>query len=71
MSNEKKPESKDVKKEPALPVQIPLSILRWILYSIFMFLLLLPVPLTLLQAVCMSLLLGHFSGQLNALRAKS
>jgi hypothetical protein len=58
------------KGEPGLPVKIPLSIVRWLAYSIGIALLLIPFHLTFWQGINGSLLLGHFASQLNALIKK-
>jgi hypothetical protein len=72
--------SKDVnmpvsnKDEPGLPVKIPLSIIRWLLYSFAFMLLLTPIvsgtnhdgP----KAACGGLILGWFASLLNAIASK-
>lgn len=56
-------------KEPTLPVFIPMRIVRWLAYSAFICLLLIPamweqkVRIT----ISIALVLGHFASQLNAL----
>lgn len=56
-------------KEPALPVFIPMRIVRWLAYSAFICGLLIPamwdqkVRIT----ISIALVLGHFASQLNAL----
>jgi hypothetical protein len=68
----------DRKKDPVLPVLIPMSIVRWLCYSLlFMFLLIPFVAGTELNDVreCMKalfggLILGHFASQLNAIIKK-
>lgn len=64
----------EVKDEPGLPVKIPLSIIRWLLYSLTFMLLLVPFvsgaandgP----KAVCGGLILGWFASLLNAIASK-
>lgn len=57
-------------KEPGLPVNIPLSWLRWLIYSAGFACLLAPFNCTIWQLVCGGLILGHFASQLNALIKK-
>lgn len=64
--------SKDVNapgkpKEPGLPLTIPMSILRWLFYSIVFANLLIPFAASYWQDICGGLILGHFASQLNAL----
>ncbi len=66
MSNNE--QTQEEKKEPML--QVPISILRWFLYSIFFCLLLLPFWLGDWRIIFLSLILAHFAGQLNNLKAK-
>jgi hypothetical protein len=62
-------------KEPSLPVFIPMRIVRWILYSCFFTMLLIPFIAMMSDRgirsglACGSggLILGHFASQLNAL----
>jgi hypothetical protein len=56
--------------EPALPIKIPLSTFRWLSYSGFFGVLLYPITTTGWQLLCGSLILGHFSSQLNAIIKK-
>lgn len=58
---------KEPVKELSIPVQIPMRIIRWILYSSGFALLLVPFIKTEWQAYCGGLILGHFASQLNAL----
>jgi hypothetical protein len=65
----------DKKEEPGLPVKIPLSIVRWAMYSCFMSaatlsFLMPPMDITVRQWVGISVILGHFASQLNALIKK-
>lgn len=55
------------KKEPGLPLTIPMSILRWLFYSIVFANLLIPFAASYWQDICGGLILGHFASQLNAL----
>lgn len=60
--------------EPGLPIKIPLSIVRWILYSFAFMVLLAPFvsgsdhdgP----KAACGGMILGWFAGLLNAIASK-
>jgi hypothetical protein len=62
-------------KEPSLPVFIPMRIIRWVLYSCFFTLLLIPIIAmkgdhgirSALACGSGGLILGHFASQLNAL----
>jgi hypothetical protein len=56
-------------KEPTLPVFIPMRIVRWLVYSAFMCLLLIPAmwDQEIKITVSIALVLGHFASQLNAL----
>jgi len=54
-------------KEPAIPIKVPMSLVRWVLYSVCFFLLLTPFEHTVAQWVCGALILGWFAGQLNAI----
>lgn len=59
-------------KEPTLPVFIPMSIVRWAMYSCFMSAATLafltpPADITIRQWISLSCILGHFASQLNAL----
>lgn len=56
-------------KEPGLPVTIPMSIVRWLSYSLFMLALLFPAfwEGDAKVAISLALILGHFASQLNAL----
>jgi hypothetical protein len=60
---------KEEVKEPALPVFIPMRIVRWLAYSAFMCLLLMPAmwDQEIRVTVVIALVLGHFASQLNAL----
>jgi hypothetical protein len=58
------------KEEPGLPVKIPLSIVRWICYSAGFACLLVPFNMTYWQLLGVSLILGHFASQLNAIIKK-
>lgn len=71
----KEPPTPNGVKEPGLPINVPLSIVRWIGYSLLFSgltsgLLGIPVSLTINQWVGISLILGHFASQLNALIKK-
>jgi hypothetical protein len=56
-------------KEPGLPIKIPMSMLRWLAYSILFTLVLMPAlwnnPVW--HTISPALILGHFASQLNAL----
>lgn len=56
-------------KEPGLPVTIPMSILRWLTYSLFMLALLFPAfwEGDAKVSISIALILGHFASQLNAI----
>jgi hypothetical protein len=62
------------KDEPGLPVKIPLSIVRWVLYSFAFMLLLVPFISGTVRdgakAACGGMILGWFASQLNALIKK-
>lgn len=64
-NNEQKQEEK---KEPML--QVPVSILKWILYTVFFTLPLMPFWLTEWRCLFIAPILAHFAGQLNNLKAK-
>lgn len=55
------------KGEPGLPVKIPISIVRWLVYSAGFACLVIPFAVNYWQVVCGGLILGHFASQLNAL----
>lgn len=57
------------KREPALPVFIPMRIVRWLAYSALICILLIPAmwEQKIRVTVSISLVLGHFASQLNAL----
>lgn len=71
-------DKKQEEKQPVLPVFIPVTILRWIAYSLFFTMLLIPlIALThqdgmrpALACGCGGLILGHFASQLNQLIKK-
>jgi hypothetical protein len=65
--NQQAEAAKEVKKEPGLPVTIPLSIVRWVWYSVVFACLLIPFAASYWQEVCGGLILGWFASQLNAL----
>lgn len=61
-----------VTREPVLPINVPMAIVRWLAYSLLFDIILIPViisrpevSLWIFQSV--SLILGHFASQLNAL----
>lgn len=54
-------------KEPRVPIMVPLSLLRWIVYSACFATLLIPFTKAPWQLACGGLILGWFAGQLNAL----
>lgn len=60
---------KEEAKEPSLPVFIPMRIMRWVLYSAFICVLLMPAMWEhdIRISISVSLILGHFASQLNAL----
>lgn len=70
MKSKEPPTPNDVKNEPVLPVGVPMSIIRWLVYSLLFWLLLLAFPLTPWQRVCGALILGWFAGLLNAIKNK-
>ena len=58
----------DRKEEPGLPMRIPMSVIRWLVYSFCFFWLLLPFWVNdSAKKACAALILGWFAGQLNAL----
>lgn len=59
------------KSEPGLPVKIPLSIVRWFIYSFCFFVFLIPFEHTTGQWVCGAVIIGWFASQLNAIANKS
>jgi hypothetical protein len=67
-----KKEQVEKKGEPGLPVKIPISIVRWLVYSGFMIVLLGPFIDYIGPYCCLTggLILGHFASQLNALIKK-
>lgn len=66
-----KPQFPEDRKEPTLPVFIPMRIVRWIMYSIAFGLLLLPFLAGTerdgVKVVCGGTILGWFASQFNAL----
>lgn len=58
------------KDEPGLPVKIPLSIVRWLAYSICFACLLIPFVQDTRQMMCGGLAFGWFAGLLNAIASK-
>jgi hypothetical protein len=56
--------------EPGLPVKIPLSIVRWLIYSVCFFVFLTPFEHTIGQWACGAIIIGWFAGQLNAIANK-
>lgn len=56
-------------KEPTLPVFIPIRVVRWLAYSAFICLLLIPAmwEQKIRITISIALVLGHFASQLNAL----
>jgi hypothetical protein len=60
------------KDEPGLPVKIPLSVVRWLAYSLLFTTVLIPAmwELNIWWTISPSLILGHFASQLNALIKK-
>lgn len=69
----KDPRTPNEPKEPAIPVKVPVSVARWLLYDICFLVLLLPfrmAPLTHWQWVCGAMILGWFAGLLNAIAYK-
>lgn len=60
-------------EKPSVKFNIPMNIFRWVVYSVLMLVLLLPVfiaRLNVAEWICGALLLGHFSSQLNGLKDK-
>jgi len=70
MNISNKPQKEEQSTEPGLPLRIPVSLIRWITYSALFFILILATELTIVQSVCVALILGHFSAQLNAIKDK-
>lgn len=64
-----RPKFPDDRKEPTLPVFIPMRIVRWLAYSAFICLLLIPAmwEQKIRITISIALVLGHFASQLNAL----
>lgn len=62
-----KPQPVEKNNQDVIPFSLPLSIVRWIFYSIWLANLLIPFRLTPWQLVCGGLILGQFASQLNAL----
>lgn len=62
-----KPQFPEDRKEPSLPVFIPMRIVRWLAYSLCFACLLIPMSTNLWHWVNGGLILGHFASQLNAL----
>lgn len=66
---------KEEAKEPSVPVFIPMRVVRWIMYSCFFTMLLMPLIAMMgdhgvrsgLACGSGGLILGHFASQLNAL----
>jgi hypothetical protein len=56
--------------EPGLPINIPFSIVRWIVYTICFAFLLIPFVNDRLQMICGGLILGWFASLLNAIANK-
>jgi hypothetical protein len=54
-------------QEPRLPISIPMSIIRWAVYTLMFTLLIIPFVQDTRQMICGGLILGHFASQLNAL----
>lgn len=54
-------------KDPTLPIKIPMTLVRWLVYSVCFFLLLTPFRHTVAQWICGALILGWFAGMLNAI----
>lgn len=57
-------------KEPGLPVNIPLGIVRWVAYTICFSFLLIPFVTNRWQIICGGLILGWFAGLLNVIANK-
>lgn len=57
------------KKEPGLPLIIPMSILRWLAYSALFTVIIMPAlwDKDVWSTIAPALILGHFASQLNAL----
>jgi hypothetical protein len=70
--SDKKEQPIEKKQEPGLPVKIPLSIVRWLAYSLLFTVVLIPAmwELNIWWTISPSLILGHFASQLNALIKK-
>jgi hypothetical protein len=64
---EKEPPTPNEPKEPVIPIRIPMTIIRWLSYSICFFALLIPFNHTVWQWICGALILGWFAGMLNAI----
>jgi len=64
----KEPPTPNAAKEPGIPVQVPISIIRWLSYSLFIGALLAPGMKVMTWQLWMgvSFVLGHISSQLNA-----
>lgn len=54
-------------KEPAIPLRIPYTIIRWLVYSICFACLIIPFIQDTRQMMCGGMILGWFAGMLNAL----
>jgi hypothetical protein len=69
----KEPPTPNAAKEPGIPVQVPISIIRWLSYSLFIGALLAPgmKVMTWQLWLGLSLTVGHISGQLNAIINKT
>lgn len=67
MAKPKEPPTPNGVKEPGLPINVPLSIVRWIAYSICFAGLLIPMTKEPWQIANGGLILGWFASQLNAL----
>ncbi|HEX2682697.1 MAG TPA: hypothetical protein VHL77_02120 [Ferruginibacter sp.] len=57
-------------KEPSLPLKVPMSIIRWLVYSIIFSLLVLPFVVGVWQVMCGGMILGFFAGLLNGIKNK-
>jgi hypothetical protein len=73
VDNDKVKESEPLKRkenssgEPTIPVHVPLAIFRWLLYTLFFALFLIPFWLENWRVVFIAPCIGHFASQLNAI----
>ncbi len=68
---DKEPPTPNEPKEPAVPFQVPMSIIRCVAYSISFAALIIPFVEDTRQLICGGLILGWFAGLLNGIKNKS